>query len=167
MAREYDIAGASGLCRGCGRELAAGEEFVAVLLDGGQEFRREDFCAACWQSRPDERAEVFSIWRSRVPPPAEPKKKVVDAELLVEFFNKLEGHEEPLKVNSRFVLALMLMRKKLLAYEGSSTDEAGREVWTMRFKHDHTQVEVLRPRLSEEEVAAVSSQLGAIFGGSP
>lgn len=165
MAREYDIAGVSGLCRDCRRELAAGEEFVAVLLDAGDDFRREDFCAACWEGKKDELPHVFSVWHGCVPAPAGARKPLVDTRLIVDFFSKLEGHDEPLKVNFRFVLALMLMRKKLLVYEGKADDDAGREVWTMRFKHDQTQVEVIHPRLNEEQIAEVSAHLGAIFEG--
>ena len=163
MAREYDIALSSEQCRACGRELSAGEEFVAVLVDGGAEFRREDFCTDCWAGKREDPPQVFSIWRGRVPAPAEPKKQVVDSQVLVDFFHKLEGHEEPLKVNFRFVLALMLMRKKLLVYEGAATDPQGGEVWKMRFRHDGTEVEVIHPRLDEEGIAEVSVQLGAIF----
>ena len=33
MAREYDIAKASGTCARCGKELASGAEFLAVLSE--------------------------------------------------------------------------------------------------------------------------------------
>lgn len=163
MAREYDIAAASGTCRGCGRELAPGEQFVAVLIDADAQFRRDDFCVACWDGRQDEPHRAFSVWHSRVPLPNDPEKPVVNTQVIVDLFNKLEGHAEPFKVNFRFVLALMLMRKKLLAHEGSATDEAGRDIWKMRFRHDQTEVAVIHPELDEEQIAEVSASLGAIF----
>jgi len=166
MAKEYEIARASGSCRGCGRELASGEEFFAALYDEGADFRRTDFCAACWEARQGGADPPFSVWRSRVPPPAEPRRQSVDSGALIDFFNRLEGADEPAKVNFRFVLALMLMRKKLLVYEGSAADEAGRDVWQMRFRQDQTAVEVVHPELDEERIAEVTEQLGSIFEGS-
>ena len=165
MARDYDIAESSGLCSQCGRQLAAGEEYVAVLVDRGEKFGRDDFCTACWEAAQAEPKQAFCVWRGRVPAPTEPKSRTVDNEVLIEFFNKLDGFSEPAKVNFRFVLALMLMRKRLLVHKGSSSDEAGRDVWKMVFRHDRTPVEVIHPELDEAMIAEVTAQLGAILEG--
>ena len=53
MAKEYDIARASGCCQACRREFQPAEEFVAVLHDKGEQFEREDFCTGCWEARRD------------------------------------------------------------------------------------------------------------------
>ncbi|MDY7009641.1 MAG: hypothetical protein SVV80_02680 [Planctomycetota bacterium] len=164
MAREYDIAKASGHCTACKRELAIAEEFVVALFDAEEGFRREDFCKPCWESRSDESAEAFSIWHSRVPRPDEPKKPLISNNVLIEFFEKLDGQDEPAKINFRFVLALMLMRKRLLVYDGSESDEEdGKEVWTMHFRGVQSPVKVIRPELDEGRIAEVGSQLGALF----
>lgn len=162
MAREYDIAKASGQCTACEREMVVAEEFVVALFDAAEGFRREDFCKPCWQRRGDESAGVFSIWHSRVPRPDEPKKPVINNNVLIEFFEKLDGRDEPAKINFRFVLALMLMRKKLLIYDGSDEND-GREVWTMHFRGVQSPVKVVRPELDEGGIAEVGSQLGALF----
>ena len=162
MAREYDIAKASGVCSACERELVVEEEFVVALFDTAEGFRREDFCKPCWEGRPDEAAKAFSVWQSRIPKPDEPKKPVINNNILVEFFEKLDGHDEPAKINFRFVLALMLMRKKLLIYDGSDS-EGEREVWTMHFRSEQAPVKVIRPELDEQQIAEVGSQLGALF----
>ncbi len=162
MAREYDIAKASGLCTACERELAVEEEFVVALFDTAEGFRREDFCKPCWEGRPEEAAKAFSIWQSRVPRPDEPKKPVVNNNVLIEFFEKLDGQDVPARINFRFVLALMLMRKKLLIYDGSGEEE-GHEIWTMHFRKEQSPVKVIRPELDEEQIAEVGSQLGALF----
>ena len=163
MVREYDIAKASGLCSACERELAVEEEFIVALFDTADGFRREDFCKPCWEGRPEGAAKAFSIWHSRVPRPDEPKKPLINNNILIEFFEKLDGQDAPAKINFRFVLALMLMRKKLLIYDGSDSGEAGREVWTMHLKSEQSPVKVIRPELDEERIAEVGSQLGALF----
>ena len=71
----------------------------------------------------------------------------------------------PGRVNFRFVLALVLMRKKLLTYDGSATDEAGEETWTMRLKADGQVRQVLNPQLDEHKIAELSGQLSEILQG--
>ena len=164
MAREYEIARVSGCCRGCGRALEPNEEMVAAIFDEGQAFRREDFCMGCWQGRHETTRDAFSFWRSRVPTPQQAKKRVfVDDAVLIDFFDKLAGATESGKLNFRFVLALMLMRKRLLAYEGSSKDEAGQEVWNMRFKNQPQPVQVVFPSLDEQQIATVTAELSTII----
>jgi hypothetical protein len=160
MAREYEIARPSFRCCTCARELSAGEEFMARLLDFGSEFRREDLCLSCWRGGQE---GAFSVWRSKVPAAQEVKKTFVDDAVLVDFFLKLSDQQEPAKVNFRFVLALMLMRKKLLIYDACAKDEQGREVWTMHLKSDAAPLAVVHPELDEPQVAEVRAQLGAIL----
>ncbi len=164
MAREYDIAKASEHCRTCERAMAPAEEFVAVLVDAGEEFRRDDFCLPCWEARDGGTDEsAFSVWRCRAPEPDKPKRQLVGNEALMDMFEKLSGTDEPAKLNFRFVLGLMLMRKKLLVYDGTSADDDGREVWAMHWKNRDDPVPVINPQLDDEKIAQVSEQLGALF----
>ena len=163
MAREYDIAKTSGQCCRCERILPGGEEFVAVVLAGQEQFRREDYCPTCWDQRPADSAEAFCIWRGRIPTPAKPRQQLVGNEMLLDVFQKLDGQQEPSKLNLRFVLALMLMRKKLLVYDRSDTDAAGSETWTMHHKGQDAPIEVAKPQLDDEKIAQLAEQLGALF----
>lgn len=163
MAREYEIQKVSGRCGGCQRELAGGEEFVAALFDTDEGFRREDLCRQCADGAAGRLEGAFSAWQGRMPTPDAPKKKTVDEEVLVSFFDRLAGEEASERVNFRFVLALMLMRKKRLVYDGSRRDESGREIWTMHFRKESGGVEVVHPEMDEEQIAAVTKELTAIF----
>lgn len=163
MGKDYEIAGASEACGGCGRELAGGEEFVAVLYDRGETFERQDLCGDCWAGLGESQESAFSVWRSRVPTRDEPKRRFVSNDVLIEFFERLEGAGEPAKINFRFVLALMLMRKKLLVYDGSEVDEDGRDIWTMHLKADAKPIQVVHPALDARQMAEVTAQLGAVF----
>ncbi len=69
---------------------------------------------------------------------------------------------EPAKLNFRFVLGLILMRKRMIVYE-SSRDEDGKDIWTVRFKGKEDRMDLLNPRLNEQQVTEVSQQLGEIL----
>ena len=65
------------------------------------------------------------------------------------------------------MLGLILMRKRMLIYETTrheQTTEAGdTELWTVRFKGRDDRLDLLNPRLTEEQVGEVSQQLGEIL----
>ena len=170
MAKEYDIAKTQGQCSACEKDLPAGEEYTATLVeaapDAEEEFERRDFCTACWQQRDEGDDDgTYCVWQTRPPQPQEKKKLFVDNELLINFFQRLEGDDEPGRINFRFVLALILMRKRLLIYDRMTRNDDGTETWTMRLKGADEVHEVLNPQMDEEKITAVSEQLGQILEG--
>jgi hypothetical protein len=58
------------------------------------------------------------------------------------------------------------MRKRMLIYETTRHEErqgGDRELWTVRFKGRDDRLDLLNPRLTEEQVGEVSQQLGEIL----
>ena len=172
MAKEYNITKTSGRCAGCERELSPGEEYVATVReadeDAEEQFAREDFCTACWAECGAERAgraDVFGVWRTRMGEPREKKKTFVDDDVLINFFQRLDGADEPAKVQFRFVLGLILMRKKLLIYERSDPAGEGHDVWTVRLKGSEERLRLIDPKLDEEKIADVSRHLSDVLEG--
>jgi len=166
MAKDYNITRSAGTCLACGRDFQPGDEFVATVREGEEELLREDFCPPCWDGRGDDKTgELLGHWRAAVPKPEEKKRRFVDDELIIGFFERLEGADEPAKVNFRFVLALVLMRKKLLIYERSAANADGLDVWTMRFKGGSETSEVVDPKMDEQKIAEISGQLGQVLEG--
>lgn len=169
MAKDYNISKTLGKCVECDGELSPGEEFVAVVRDENDELLREDFCLECWDKSgrtPETNSpDVYGIWRTCVPQPTEKKKLFVDDALLINFFERLADAEDEAKVSFRFVLALVLMRKKLLLYEGAAGRDDGREIWKMRFKGASDIHEVIDPKMDADKIAEVSGQLGQILEG--
>ena len=82
--------------------------------------------------------------------------------MLVSFFDRLAEETEAEKINFRFVLMLILMRKRKLKYESSRTEE-GREVWTLRVTGEDRTVQVVNPHLAEDQIEQLSSQMGQIL----
>lgn len=172
MAKEYNITKTVGRCSGCDEQMQPGQEFVATVREVEQDdevqFVRQDFCPGCWGAAGgdgQEAPEVFGIWRSRVPQPKERRKTFVDNEILMDFFRRLDGADEPARVQFRFVLALILMRKKLLIYDRSAAGDDGADVWAMHFRGQDQSCRVVDPHLDEDKIAEVSQQLGDILEG--
>jgi hypothetical protein len=187
----YDVERPTLRCAFTGRKLEPGEAYVATLVEvdeqptesagagsgGGLGLRRLDVSMEAWQagSRPE---REFSHWRSRVPEPNQKKRLFVDDEVLVNLFRRLADADQAQRVAFRFVVALILMRKKLLRYEGSFVRKAERpasadpplpvadeEVWRMTLKGEAEAVEVVNPRLDEAQIGQVTQQLGEVLEG--
>jgi len=166
MGKEFNISKTSGHCRACQKQLAEAEQFVATVREVGEEFHREDYCEACWAARGDENsADLFGVWRGRVPRAQEKKKLLVDDDLIINFFERLDGAEAPARISYRFVLALVLMRKKLLVYDSTKQMPDGRSAWRMHFKGTDQKHEVIDPDMDEEKIAEVSRSLSDIMEG--
>ena len=71
---------------------------------------------------------------------------------------------EPAKLNFRFVLGLILMRKRRIVYESTRHENAA-EIWSVRFKGREELMDLVNPRLDEQKMGELSSQLGEILSG--
>ncbi len=157
---EWEIAKPLGQCFGTGKRIEPGEEYFAALVETEEGLQRRDFCADYWeQAKP----EVYCYWKSRLPEPGRKRQMFVDDGMLMSFFERLAAETEQEKVNFRFVLALILMRKRLLKYDSSKTED-GKEIWRLRIVGgDREYVEVVNPQLDESEIGQLQSQVGEIL----
>jgi hypothetical protein len=156
----YEVARPQGQCSGCGRGIEPEQKFMAALVETSVGFGRVDCCAECWPKQ--ERKDVVAFWQASMPRPEQKKKLFVDDTVLCELFERLADVSEPAKVNFRFVLGLILMRKRLLIYE-TTRQETDREIWSMRMKGREEWLDLVNPRLNETQIKEVSQQLGEIL----
>jgi len=156
---DWEIKKTLGECCGTGRKLEVGEEYFAALLVTSEGFERRDFSIEFWEQQ---KPEVYCFWKTRMTDSGQKKKLFIDDDMLMAFFERLESETEEDKVNFRFVLTLILMRKRKLKYDSSRT-ENGCEVWTLRVTGENRMVEVLNPNLTEDKITELSSQMGQIL----
>ncbi|MCP4246634.1 MAG: hypothetical protein GY778_06265 [bacterium] len=158
-----EVVKSTGVCAATGRALAEGEEYYAVLFEEGDSFRRVDYTVESWTEPPP---GAYCFFKARVPVRQEKQKQslLIDDAMLVNFFCRLAEETEPVRLQFRFVLALILMRKRLLRYEQTVSD-AGQEYWQMRLTREKSLHRVLNPQLTDEQIEGVSQQLGAILRG--
>lgn len=176
----YDIDKPTGVCALTGKTLEPGDEYVATLTEDGEALNRLDIAADVWDAgqRPE---HLFSYWKAVVPEPNARRKMFVDDAVLMNLLRRLEDAEQPQRIAFRFVLMLILMRKKLLRYDrtdrrrvNAEAGECTEEWWVLTPKLDLSKgplgrwnederFEVLDPHLSDEQVMAVTEQLGEIL----
>jgi hypothetical protein len=159
-AGSYEVGRPHGKCAVCGQIIEPGEKFMACLRETSVGFERADCMVDCWETF--DRQQIVAFWKTTMPRPEAKKKIFVDDQVLCELFERLADVVEPSKLNFRFVLGLILMRKRMLVYE-STLREGEREIWSMRFRGRDDRLDLLNPQLTEEQVTDVSRQLGEIL----
>lgn len=161
------------MCASRGRPLAVGERFVAVLVErpDTDAMQRQDFSLEAWEggARPAPPGRVFAAWRSVMPESVSPKKQLVmsDDELL-DLFEQLSESTDQKKLAFRYVLALLLVRRKLLRYSGARGRGPGSVMLVSRRPTapgvDMPTLEVIDPGLDEETLSGAMQQLGELMG---
>lgn len=156
----YDVARPRGVCVVCQSVVEPDQALMAALRETPEGFERLDICLTCWPAFA--RENLLGFWRTVMPRHEQKKKLFVDDAVLCQLFERLQEVEEPAKVAFRFVLGLILMRKRLIVLE-SSRAEPEREIWTVRFRGKDVKMELINPNLTEQQIIEVSGQLGQVL----
>lgn len=165
----YPISRSTGKCAATGREFAPGEPLIAALVEvaGQEELARLDYSKDAWDggARPAPPAVLFASWKATHQPPDAKKKLLLSDEELLDLFEQLAASDQPRQRAFRYVLALLLVRRRILVYEGQRDG-----VMHVRERRTVAEapapvVDVPDPGLDDATTAEVIEQLGEVIGG--
>jgi hypothetical protein len=157
---DYQIQASSRRCATTGREIQPGERYYSVLFEEGDTFVRRDYSEAGWQGPPE---GAFSFWKTRLAVGNTPRRPPIDDALLLDCFHRLEGAHEPSKVGFRYVMALLLMRRKRFRLE-QTRREGEQEVLLFRCTRKGDRYQVVDPGLSDDELDAIQEEVFRVLG---
>jgi hypothetical protein len=120
---DYEIQHSTRRCATTGREFAPGETYYSVVVDEGGELKRYDYTAEAWHG-PAEGA--IGWWKSQVPQPAARKKHWAPNDVMLQFWDELA--DQPERWDMRYVLTLLLVRRRVFRLEEEKRDPSGREL---------------------------------------
>jgi hypothetical protein len=114
---EWNIQSRAHACQACHKPFANREPFHTLLFDHKSAYERLDVCENCWTaqySQATDRKGFVSCWQSvyTVPPAALPDP--IQKETAESLLRKLIQQNDPSHAAARFILAVMLERKRLL-----------------------------------------------------
>ncbi len=161
----YSISRPTGVCAATGRAFAVGDRFVAALVERPDSpgFERQDFAIDAWDagSRPAPPLAVFATWRAVLAPSDQKKKTIaLNDEELLDLFEQLGGVEDPRRKAFRYMLALILVRRRVLRLEAT---RPGKLFVKPRGSTIGDPIEVEDPGTSEEVIAGAIEELGQII----
>lgn len=160
----YSVSRSTGICAGTGRELVPGEACVATLVEreGNPNLERQDFSIDAWDkgARPQPPLTLFGVWRTAYHPGESKKPQLLsDAELL-ELFEELGAATEPRQLCFRYLLALLLVRRRVLRCLSASATSM--KVLPKGASLEQAPLEVVDPGLDEQMIADAMDQLSQI-----
>lgn len=130
---DYEVERCTRHCAASGRELKEGEEFYSVLLAEKGEVHRHDYASEAWSGPPE---AALAWWKSHMPTREAKKGQLAPNEVMLQLFRELE--QVPEKADVRYVLALLLVRRRVLRQEEIEHDEAGHELLVLYSPRDET-----------------------------
>jgi hypothetical protein len=113
MTTDWTIQGRGHQCAKTGQPFADGEYFYALLHYENGEYRREDLSEAAFKERGDSPAP-YSYWRAKYVPPPPPQPEAVSKQTAEDLLRSYMEESGPEHTNARYILALMLERKRIL-----------------------------------------------------
>lgn len=160
MAEAWRIARSSRTCGHSGQPIPAGEPFYSALLEKDDTFERADFSAEAWPEVDKE--TFFSYWKNKGGTPDPDKKPAIDFDRLLSFFDSLEGATEEPKRLMRYVLALILARRRRLRLDDMTRGDDGDKLVVYDRRSGRT-LEILSPEAGREELEKAQEKLNQLF----
>ena len=153
-------------CEHTGKPFQDGEEFYTCIFDDPESdgFLRRDFSASVWdEARGTLETQPFSRWKSVFQVPVveedEPAIRDTSAEGML---RRMIDEDDPNTENARFILALMLERKKTLIPTDVKDTETRRLLF---YEHKDTGdvFIVADPQLKLDEIAEIQKEVSELL----
>jgi hypothetical protein len=162
--QEWTIQGRAHQCAATGRAFADGEFFYALLFDEKSGYRREDLCEEAWKARPPEAPVPFSFWRMKYAPPPSAPPETLGKQTAEDLLRRYMADAAPEHNNARYLLAVMLERKRIL--KEIETKQAEDGTLLRIYEHGKTgEVFVVPdPQLRLDQLAEVQQQVAQFLG---
>jgi hypothetical protein len=157
---EYKVGRRAAECAATNQPFAEGQEVVSAIFDAEDGFERRDYDAVAFEAV----EPSYSFWRGRIPQAREEQHRL-DFDLALEFFTRLVRDDEPEHLGLRFLLALLLGRKRRLKLKGfSKKDGVEYQKCLLRGDEEDEELSLEVPKLDDAGRVDLQSQLNRLFG---
>jgi hypothetical protein len=164
ITENWNIRSRAHACAHTGNPFTQGESFYTALFDDPAtgDLIRRDFSLAAWDEA-RALAEPFSFWKSTYEPPVnDAKPEVVEKENAESLLRRLIEENSPGSENTRYILAVMLERKKILKHTATrDSDDAS----FLIYEHPKSgEIYIIRdPELKLDQVEAVQREVSLLL----
>ena len=138
--------------------MAPGEWYFSALVPQGDGVRRHDYCLEAWKEPP---ADCLGWWKAQIPDRAATKKHWAPNDVMLHFFDELA--EVPGKEDMRYVLALLLVRRRVMRMEEERRGHDGDEVMVLYCPRRDATYEIPAVMPSPERVERIQAELAQLL----
>jgi hypothetical protein len=155
---DFDVQRCTRRCAASDRELKPGEAFYSALVSEGANVVRYDYAEDAWPGAPE---GTLGWWKSQMPDPDAHKLHWAPNDVMLHYFDELAN--EPSKEDTRYVLALLMLRRRLLRLEETAVDDEGREIMTMYCAKKEAEYQVAVTDPDGDRIAQIQEELAKLL----
>jgi hypothetical protein len=162
---EWDIQPRSSACTGCQQPFADKQTYHTLLSLTAAAYERRDLCGSCFPAAP--RDGVLSYWQGEYKMPAPPPPEPIQKDTAESLLRKLVESTDPGQNAARYILAVMLERKKILKHRDTTNDAAGNELLVYEHAGTGESFTVPDPHLRLDQLEEVQKHVSELLSPSP
>ncbi len=152
---DFEIQRCTRRCAALERDLAPGEWFYSVLTPRGGSVVRQDYSEESWSGPPE---GAIGWWKSQMPDATGTRKvTLAPNDVILQYFEQLEG--DPARQDLRYVLALLMVRRRIMRLEDTEKDEHGQETLVLFCSRNEAEYRTPVALPSETRAAEIQSEL--------
>ena len=157
---DFDVQRCTRRCHATERELRAGETIYSVLMREGADIVRYDYAEESWTGPPK---EAMGWWKSQMPAADGKKGNWAPNDVMLHYFQQLEG--DSAKEDVRYVLALLMVRRRIFKLEDSEQDESGRELLVLHCARNDQEYKTPVAEPTAERITEIQNELAKLLFG--
>ena len=157
---DFEVQRCSRHCAKTERTLQPGETYFTALMVEGADVVRYDYSPEAWDGPP---AKAIGWWKSQIPTKDSKRLHWAPNDVMLDMFEQLE--EEANQQDMRFVLALLLVRRRVFRLEETQIDEQNREQMVLYCPRRETTYEVFSVVPTEERQQEIQEELAKLLVG--
>lgn len=153
---EFRLRRKSDWCAACQRTFEVGEPIYSCVVLEEDAPARVDRCSGCWEAR-DLSEEAYASWRTRHRAGDE-RPRPIDFRALSELFLRMAERKKPEYRKLTYLLALLLLRKRVLRLVTFVTERSSDWLVVER-RPTGERLRVEAPELGQSEIAELRARL--------
>ncbi len=159
---EWDIQPRGTCCAGCQTAFVEAQTYHTLLSLTAARYQRLDLCDACFAKSP--RDGVISSWQWEFKPPPPPAPEPIQKDTAESLLRKLVESSDPNHAAARYILAVMLERKKILRHRDTiAAENGGNEVLVYEHTQSGESFTVPDPHLRLDQLAEIQRQVAELL----
>jgi hypothetical protein len=158
---EWDIQSRADACTECQRAFADKEAYHTLLAMDAGGYARRDLCGACFAGT--SREGVISYWQGEFKLPPPPAPEPIQKENAETLLRKLLESTDPSHEAARYILAVMLERKRILKHRDTVKGENGDELLVYEHARTGESFTLPDPHLRLDQLTRVQEEVSALL----
>ena len=155
---DFDVQRCTRHCAKTEQELQPDEMFYSVLIVEGADVMRYDYSAEVWEGPPE---AALGWWKSKMPGRNAKKIHWAPNDVLLEYFEQLE--DQTLQRDTRYILALLLIRRRVVRLEETEQDDQNTETMILYCPRRESTYKVLCAMPTEPRIEEIQEELAKLL----